>query len=368
MVRIGILGAANIAKKNWVAIHAAGHTVTAVGSRDIGKAKSLIEECAGSVPKEQAAATITPFGSYPEVINCPDVDAVYVPLPTTQREEWVVMAAKAKKHVLCEKPAAPSLDSLRRMTEACSENGVVFMDCVMFTHSRRLQEMLAQINEKKALGTVRRIETSFSFCPEDYEEFAKTDIRVKANMEPAGAMGDLGWYNLRIILHVLQGALPDVVSGYCHEKTSDGVPVELSGTLVFSKLNVTASFFCSFKTAFHSELCVYGTTAHLKCFDFTLPEVNSTNTKYSIYNGTIKGVGTRVDTCVGAQEYLVQESSTFQEQNMFATFGALANGSAGGDQVKYYADLALKTQRIMDSVLLSAMNNNSAYIPLVEQQ
>ena len=66
-------------------------------------------------------------------------------LPTGLRKEWVLRAAAAGKHVLCEKPCALSLADLREMTGACQKNRVQFMDGVMFMHNprlRRLREIL----------------------------------------------------------------------------------------------------------------------------------------------------------------------------------------------------------------------------------
>jgi predicted dehydrogenase len=69
------------------------------------------------------------------------VDAVYIPLPTGLRKEWVLRAAAAGKHVLCEKPCGLSLAEVREMTDACRENRVQFMDGVMFMHNPRMRRL-----------------------------------------------------------------------------------------------------------------------------------------------------------------------------------------------------------------------------------
>ena len=66
---------------------------------------------------------------------------VYIPLPTGIRKEWVLRAARAGKHVVCEKPCAVSVRDLVEMLEACRRHRVQFMDGVMFMHSRRLELM-----------------------------------------------------------------------------------------------------------------------------------------------------------------------------------------------------------------------------------
>ncbi len=129
VLRWGILGAANIARKNWKAIWNSGNgVVTAVASRDIERSRRFIDEC-----QAQAAFKSRPraFDSYEELLASNEVDAVYIPLPTGIRGPWVKRAAEAGKHVLCEKPCATSVAELIEMLETCRRNRVQFMDGVM---------------------------------------------------------------------------------------------------------------------------------------------------------------------------------------------------------------------------------------------
>src|SRR4051812_4486475 len=128
--RWGILGAANIARKNWKAIRNAGNSVLlAVASRDGERAGRFITECQGEAPLTPVPV---PCASYQELLDCKDIDAVYIPLPTGIRKEWVIRAAQAGKHVLCEKPCAVNSADLRAMIDACRSQRVQFMDGVMF--------------------------------------------------------------------------------------------------------------------------------------------------------------------------------------------------------------------------------------------
>ena len=109
-LRIGFLSTAGIGKKNWKAIfHSGNCAVTAVASRDAAKSRRFIDEC----QREFAfAGTPRAFGSYEELIASPEVDAVYIPLPTGLRKEFVLRSAAAGKHILCEKPCAVSAGEL----------------------------------------------------------------------------------------------------------------------------------------------------------------------------------------------------------------------------------------------------------------
>ena len=153
ITRWGIVGGADIARKNWLSILNSGNgALVAVASRKLDSAARFIEECQTQAPfpvKPQALA------SYAELIASPDIDAVYIPLPTALRGEWVLAAAQAGKHVVCEKPCAASAASLEEMIAACKRHRVQFMDGVMFMHSRRLAEVRAAIAE--SVGRVRRM-------------------------------------------------------------------------------------------------------------------------------------------------------------------------------------------------------------------
>ena len=88
LLRWGILGAANIAQKNWKAIwNSRNGCVTAVASRDIRRSRRFIKDCQAQAPFRPAPRA---FGSYEELLEAPAVDAVYIPLPTGIRGHWVI--------------------------------------------------------------------------------------------------------------------------------------------------------------------------------------------------------------------------------------------------------------------------------------
>src|SRR5689334_16733755 len=106
-LRWGILSTAEIAQKNWKAILNSGNgTVTAVASRDGRRARDFVELCQREAPFEQPPQALA---SYEALLKAEELDAVYIALPTGLREEWVIRAARAGKHVVCEKPCARTL-------------------------------------------------------------------------------------------------------------------------------------------------------------------------------------------------------------------------------------------------------------------
>ncbi|MCA9051888.1 MAG: Gfo/Idh/MocA family oxidoreductase, partial [Planctomycetaceae bacterium] len=269
--RWGILSTAGIAMKNWHSIAASGNgVVTAVASRSVEKAQAFIDACRTSVPVNHAPAA---FGSYDELLASSDVDAVYVPLPTGLRTEWVVKAANAGKHVMVEKPCGVTSADVQQMIEACRSNKVQFMDGVMFMHSERLPELRRVLDDGSSVGHIRRIASQFSFfAPEDF--LAGGNIRVDASLEPLGSLGDLGWYTIRFSQWVMNWERPSAVTGRIIAQTETGVPIEFSGELLYPS-GPTASFYCSFLTEHQQWANVSGTLGNVDMRDFVLPYYDS---------------------------------------------------------------------------------------------
>lgn len=102
------------------------------------------------------------YGSYDELLADPDVDAVYIATPHPMHLEWLVKAADAGKHILCEKPLTLNSPDAARAVEAARRNGVCLLEAFMY----RCHPQTAQIVElvsSGALGTIKAIEATFSF-------------------------------------------------------------------------------------------------------------------------------------------------------------------------------------------------------------
>lgn len=193
VVTYGVLGCANIARKVIKAIHYSKNSkLIAIASRDINKANKYCTD--NNIPDD-----VIKYGSYADLLKNRDVHVVYVPLPTTQHCQWVIQAANAGKHILVEKPVAVNHREFEEMVNACNKNNVFIMDGTMFMHHDRLnvlKQYLSNHNPKFNCGTIKRINSSFSF-PGD-ASFHESNIRVNADADPLGALGDLGWYSIRL--------------------------------------------------------------------------------------------------------------------------------------------------------------------------
>ncbi|MFV0443937.1 MAG: Gfo/Idh/MocA family protein [Planctomycetaceae bacterium] len=352
--RWGILSTATIARKNWQAIRRSGNgRVVAVASRDSSRARLFIDECQREQPFDPVPVAV---GSYDELLQRPDVDAVYIPLPTGLRKEWVIKAAEAGKHIVCEKPCATNLVDLQSMIDACDQSRVQFMDGVMFMHSQRLPKLRAVLDDGQTVGDIRRISTQFTFRAPD--AFLAENIRVSSELEPFGCLGDVGWYTIRMALWTMQYQLPREVTGriiasHGRADSPDAVPTEFSGELIFDDA-VTAGFYCSFRTEHQSWVNISGSRGYVELNDFVLPYYGNElafRSENSVFD--VQGCEFRMER--HSRSHSVEEYSNShanaQESRLFRAFGDIV---LSGRRDSHWPLIALQTQRVMEACLASA--------------
>ncbi len=339
------MSTAGIGRKNWKAIfHSGNAVISAVASRDVKRSRAFIRDCQRDWPFAVEPAAC---GSYDELLASRGVDAVYIPLPTGLRKEWVLRAAAAGKHVVCEKPCAVSTADLEEILAACRKNSVQFMDGVMFMHHPRMARVRKILDDGKSVGEVRRISSSFSFY--NGREFFRDNIRVNAALEPAGCLGDLGWYCIRFALWAMNWRMPREVSGKVLSRPGGKSPTEFAGELVFAG-NVSAGFYCSFLAAFNQWVSVSGQKGWLRLPDFVHPfdsyecafEVNQKEVRISAAAGA---------KCPPGTDPMTQGHATAQDTRMFRNF---ANQIFSGRLNRDWPMWALKTQIVLDACLESA--------------
>mmetsp|Transcript_7990 Transcript_7990/g.17266 ORF Transcript_7990/g.17266 Transcript_7990/m.17266 type:complete len:367 (+) Transcript_7990:90-1190(+) len=358
-LRWGILSTANIGRKNWAAIRNSGNGILiAVASRDLARAQNFIDDCQQEVAFDDAPRAM---GSYDELVAADDVDALYIPLPTGLRKEWVIKAAQAKKHVLCEKPCAKNAEDLQEMIKACAENKVQFMDGIMCMHSDRMAKIREALDDPECLGKITRISSGFSFCASP--QFMTEDIRLNSDLEPAGALGDLGWYNIRATLVAMKHEMPrsvraTLLSSASRADSPAPVSTEFSAELFFAN-GTSASFYNSFLTEFQQWLHVSGSKGNLRVDDFVVPyaggEIGFCVAKDRLMINGCKFVmeNRRTDSVV--QEHGSNDPNA-QESKLFRNFAVLA---LGGIPDAFWPEASLKTQRILDACLKSAHSGGS---------
>jgi predicted dehydrogenase len=194
-LRIGVLGAARIAPMALIrpARMVSEVEVTAIAARDEGRARKFARK--HGVPRV--------FPSYEALLEAPDVDAVYNPLPNGLHCEWTIRALESGKHVLCEKPIASNADEARQMADAAARTGRELVEAFHWRY-HPLAKRMKEIVEGGSLGRVRHIEARMCLPVP-----IPGDIRYRYDLG-GGATMDMGCYTISILRH-LAGAEPEVV-------------------------------------------------------------------------------------------------------------------------------------------------------------
>lgn len=251
-LRWGIVGTGGIANSMASMIQLADHAeIGAVSSRKMESAKAFAAK--HRVP--------VAFDSWQQMCRSNDVDAIYVATPTSVREEICIEAANQGKHVLGEKPFA-NLESVKRITAACRSNAVGFMDGTHFVHHPRTAHINRVTREK--VGWPWSIASAFQFSLTD-----KGNIRYNTRLEPYGAIGDAGWYNMKAAVEFsTPGIEIESVEAFLRRDKETGAAVSGSGVIVFND-GSTTTWNCGFDSgAGIMDLRISGAMGVIKLDDF----------------------------------------------------------------------------------------------------
>ena len=187
-LRIGVLGAARINTTALIAParRTEGVEVTAIAARDRDRAAAYARRRGIPVVHE----------SYDALLQDPDIDAIYLPLPPSLHGRWTLRAIAAQKHVLCEKPFTANADEAREVAAAADGSGLVVMEA-HHTSAHPFTTRVRQVVESGVLGDIRTASAWFHApIPPG------RNIRWNAQLS-GGSLMDLGCYPVRLIRDVL---------------------------------------------------------------------------------------------------------------------------------------------------------------------
>jgi len=225
-IRIGVLGAAAILPAALTnPIHSIPDAqVVAIAARDPKRAEAFARK--HKIPRVHQ--------TYNDLLDDPDIDAIYNPLPNSLHAAWTIRALKAGKHVLCEKPFASNAREAEEMATVARETGLVLSEAFAYRYhplTARVKEIIASGN----LGKIKHIEAQFCFLLP-----SPNNIRFKYELA-GGALMDCGCYPVSLIRHLAEA-----------EPTVDRAEARLFGPQVDHKMSADFSF-------------TDGRTAHLVC-------------------------------------------------------------------------------------------------------
>ncbi|NNF00960.1 MAG: Gfo/Idh/MocA family oxidoreductase [Pyrinomonadaceae bacterium] len=250
----GILGTAKIALSKVIPAMMAGEfsRVTAISSRDSAKAQTAAEGL--NIEKF--------YGSYEDLLNDREIDAVYIPLPNHLHFKWTKKAVEAGKHVLCEKPVAMNAAEVRELIGIRDKAGLLIQEAFMVrTHPTWLS--VKQLVDSGRIGELKSITGFFSYFNDDQGN-------IRNNLEKGGgALLDIGCYCINLSRFMFEGE-PDRVSAMIRKDPDMGVDVHTSAMLDFASRQAT--FTVSTLLVPYQRMQFFGTSGRIEVqIPFNIP-------------------------------------------------------------------------------------------------
>lgn len=245
-IRWGVLGTAKIAIQKVIPAMQAGTytTVTAISSRDKQKAREAAEGL--GIPKH--------YGSYDDLLDDPEIDAIYIPLPNHLHVPWTIKALEAGKHVLCEKPIALDADEAEELLEA-SRNYPELKVMEAFMYRFHPQWVKAkELVQSQQIGELQAVEVFFSYYNTD-----PNNIRNKANMG-GGALMDIGCYGVNASRFLFEQEAGDIQA---RMKKDPKLKIDHLSSAILEFGDKLATFTCSTQMEAHQQINIHGTQGRI---------------------------------------------------------------------------------------------------------
>ena len=248
----GILGAARVNQRLLPAIENNPHSkLIMLASRRDGAAQECIHQYS-KYPSEVKASQ-----DFDEVIQHPNINAIYIPLANEEHTEVAIKAIQHKKHVLIEKPMALTKDAVIQITDAAKKNKVQVMEGFMYVFHPQF-DFIQQMIASGKLGHIQYAHSMFSFPIQPARHY-----RINRSMQHGGgAHWDIGPYSIHTLRQVMGG---DVKRAFATAKTNTHqADMSASGILEFTDQR-RATFDISFECTRRSEFEIFGDKGRLKC-------------------------------------------------------------------------------------------------------
>jgi len=248
----GILGAARVNQRLLPAIENNPHSkLIMLASRRDGAAQECINQYS-KYPSDVKASQV-----FDEVIQHPDINAIYIPLANEEHTEMALKAIQHKKHVLIEKPMALTKQEVESITQAAKDNHVVVMEGFMYVFHPQF-DFIQQMIASGKLGHVQYAHSMFSF-PIQPARYYRINRSIK---DGGGAFWDIGPYAIHTLRQVMGDHIKQV--NVTAKMNSHQADMSASGILEFTD-HRRATFDISFECTRRSEFEIFGDKGRLKC-------------------------------------------------------------------------------------------------------
>ena len=240
MLRWGILSTANIGIEHVIPaiLNSNNGVVAAVASRKLERAQQIAQQFA--IPHA--------YGSYEDLLASDEIDAVYIPLVTSQHAEWSIKTAAAGKHVLCEKPIALDASEIDAIVEARDKHQVLICEAFMVTYHPQWHKVQSLISEG-AIGTLKHVQGAFAYFNQD-----ANNMRNIPELG-GGALPDIGVYPT-VTTRFATGEEPVKVSAFVERDPKFGTDIYASCRANFGSFEM--SMYVSTQMALRQEMAFHG--------------------------------------------------------------------------------------------------------------
>ena len=297
MIKWGILGLGKMAEKFAEAIQEVENAkLVSIGS--LSKQKTQLFGKKFNINEELR------FNTYEELINCKDVDAVYIATLNNTHANLIIKSAVAGKNILCEKPMAITNKEANLVFKVLKSTNVFFLEAIAYRSHPQIKELMKLISHD-IIGQVEKVESSFGFSVNSLLKFIPKHRLFNKNMG-GGSILEVGCYPISFAL-LIANILKDVKTSLLYELTICKGEINFRGTddeaytkIEFKNLfNLEAKV--SIKNKFENSSTIYGSKGKLKMSSW-LPNKTSfievsnqknkyrkeVTSKYSTYANTIK--------------------------------------------------------------------------------
>ncbi|MDH3658888.1 MAG: Gfo/Idh/MocA family oxidoreductase [Alphaproteobacteria bacterium] len=321
-VRFGVISTARIGLERVIPamLKGEGVSIKAIASRDLDRAK----DAAGAFGIEKA------YGSYEELLADPEIEAVYNPLPNHLHVPVSIQAAKAGKHVLCEKPIALDADEARTLIEARDRTGVVIAEAFMVRHHPQWQKVRELVKSGR-IGRLRAVQAVFSYMNRDPD-----NVRNQVDIG-GGGIYDIGCYPV-VTARFLFDDEP-VRAAALIERDPDFQTDRLASAILHFPEG-QAQFICSTQLVAEQRMQILGTEGRIE-LDIPFTPLEHETSRLLITDGSQRGLeAAEVITFEGVNQYTLQGDH----------FAAVVRGEA---ELAFALEDAVKNMAVIDALYRS---------------
>ena len=221
------------------------------------------------------------FNSYKDLVNCPDVDIVYISLPNSYHYEWIMECLKANKNVFVEKPAVTNFDHIKKLQNLLKNKEIFFSEAFMYRHCPHIKKLSEEI-KKGTIGKINHMESSFHVKIYNFIKIFGLTIK-KPNFSNrlfnldlgGGSILDLGCYPVSLSTYLnsiinpsnnYYVKLENIKKNIC----PSGVDISSSANIKFNS-GFTCKVSSSFENKYNQETIIYGDNGNIKVLDTWSP-------------------------------------------------------------------------------------------------